>query len=129
MIAQRLRALREIQGRDQAEVADSLKLNRVTYNRYETGAREPDLITVARLAEYYGVSVDYLLGLTDSPNPYKSPKIISDLREGRVAYKDLSEETKKSLSRMDELPVELQDKINEMISTLLDIEKKNKKSN
>ena len=129
MIAQRLRALREIQGRDQAEVADSLKLNRVTYNRYETGAREPDLITVARLAEYYGVSVDYLLGLTDSPNPYKSPKIISDLREGRVAYKDLSDETKKSLSRMDELPVELQDKINEMISTLLDIEKKNKKSN
>ena len=129
MIAQRLRALREIQGRDQAEVADSLKLNRVTYNRYETGAREPDLITVARLAEYYGVSVDYLLGLTDSPNPYKSPKIISDLREGRVAYKDLSEETKKSLNRMDELPIELQDKINEMISTLLDIEKKNKKSN
>ena len=127
MIAQRLRALREIQGRDQAEVADSLKLNRVTYNRYETGAREPDLITVARLGEYYGVSVDYLLGLTDSPNPYKSPKIISDLREGRVAYKDLSDETKKSLSRMDELPVELQDKINEMISTLLDIEKKNKK--
>ena len=127
MIAQRLRALREIQGRDQAEVADSLKLNRVTYNRYETGAREPDLITVARLAEYYGVSVDYLLGLTDSPNPYKSPKIISDLREGRVAYKDLSEETKKSLNRMDELPIELQDKINEMISTLLDIEKKNKK--
>ena len=129
MLASRLKELRNQKNITQEELANHLSIPRGTYAHYELGKREPDYNMLLRIANFFDVSTDYLLGLTDSPNPYKSPKIISDLREGRVAYKDLSEETKKSLSRMDELPVELQDKINEMISTLLDIEKKNKKSN
>ena len=127
MLASRLKELRNQKNITQEELANHLSIPRGTYAHYELGKREPDYNMLLRIANFFDVSTDYLLGLTDSPNHYKSPKIISDLREGRVAYKDLSEETKKSLNRMDELPIELQDKINEMISTLLDIEKKNKK--
>lgn len=53
--------------RTQQEVADFLGVARVTYARYEGGVHEPDLATVVRLAKLFGVSTDYLLGVTDTP--------------------------------------------------------------
>jgi transcriptional regulator with XRE-family HTH domain len=40
------------------------------YSKYERGEREIPLHLIIRLAEYYGVSVDYLVGLTDETAPY-----------------------------------------------------------
>ncbi len=40
------------------------------YSKYERGERELPLRLAVRLAEYYGVSIDYLVGLTDEPAPY-----------------------------------------------------------
>lgn len=37
-------------------------------SRYETGEREPGIAELIRIADFFGVSVDYLLGLTDNPN-------------------------------------------------------------
>ncbi|MCL6592703.1 MAG: helix-turn-helix domain-containing protein, partial [Alicyclobacillus sp.] len=48
-------------GWTQDEVADKIGVARSTYSNYENGHREPDLNTIQKLAELYGVSIDYLL--------------------------------------------------------------------
>ncbi len=49
----------------QRELAEKLGMNAVTYLHYEKGQREPPLSVLADMARFFGVSVDYLLGLTD----------------------------------------------------------------
>lgn len=60
--AEKLRVLREQKGLSQAEVARRLNLNRITYGQYEQGKRHPDYETLIKIADYYNVSIDYLLG-------------------------------------------------------------------
>lgn len=52
----------------QEKVADDLGLSRRAYSSYETGDREPPKDVLIKLADYFGVSVDYLLERSDSPN-------------------------------------------------------------
>lgn len=54
--------LRKAKKVTQKEMADFLKTTQTTYSRYELGTREPDIETLLKLADYFGVSVDYLLG-------------------------------------------------------------------
>ena len=66
---QRLEDLRVDHDKSQIEVAEYLNMNRNVYWRYEKGLREIPVWAVIKLAEYYHVSTDYLLGLTDDPEP------------------------------------------------------------
>lgn len=63
MIGERLRLLREKQGKQQIEIADALGISRVTYNRYEKDNREPNLETLIKIADYFSVTTDFLLGI------------------------------------------------------------------
>lgn len=54
--------LRKAKKVTQKEMADFLKTTQTTYSRYEKGTREPDITTLCSLADYFGVTVDYLLG-------------------------------------------------------------------
>lgn len=63
MIGERLRLLREKQGKQQIEIADALGISRVTYNRYEKENREPNLETLIKIADYFSVTTDFLLGI------------------------------------------------------------------
>lgn len=60
----RLRELRNNRGLSQKELTDRLKINRSTYARYETEATQPDYETLTKIASFYGVSIDYILGHT-----------------------------------------------------------------
>lgn len=53
----------------QQEVADYLGISRQAYSNYEAGKREPDFETLLKLGEYFGCSVDYLLGNKKDPVP------------------------------------------------------------
>lgn len=53
----------------QQEVADYLGISRQAYSNYEAGKREPDFETLLKLGEYFGCSVDYLLGNKRDPAP------------------------------------------------------------
>ena len=53
----------------QQEVADYLGISRQAYSNYEAGKREPDFETLLKLGEYFGCSVDYLLGNKKDPAP------------------------------------------------------------
>ena len=63
----RLRDLREQRGISQLRLAMDLSLNQNSISRYETGEREADYKTLVALADYFRVSVDYLLERTDDP--------------------------------------------------------------
>ena len=64
----RIRDLREDHDLTQRQVADMLGMHQPQYFRYEQGYRDIPTDILIRLSEYYGVSVDYLLGLTDNPH-------------------------------------------------------------
>ncbi len=62
-----IRNLREDHDYKQRELAEYLNVSQNTYSQYETGAIELTAPTLIKLSEFYHVSVDYLLGLTDKP--------------------------------------------------------------
>lgn len=66
MYLKRLEDLRIDHDLTQQDVADILFCKREVYRRYEKGIRELPLSYAIKLAEYYNVSLDYLVGLTDT---------------------------------------------------------------
>lgn len=60
----RLREIREARGITQRQAAIGLNLSPTVYNRYETGIREPSNVVMLAMADYFGVTVDELLGRT-----------------------------------------------------------------
>lgn len=60
----RLKELREKCGATQKEVADYIMCSATVYSRYERGEREPDIYTLGKLADFFKVTVDYLIGRT-----------------------------------------------------------------
>ena len=63
----RLKELRRSKRISQMKMSIDMNIAQNTLSQYETGVREPDLNTLKRLADYFDVSVDYLLERTDNP--------------------------------------------------------------
>ena len=63
----RLKELRKKRHISQVRLAMELNMGQTAISRYETGEREADYDTLIAFADYFGVSVDYLLGRTDNP--------------------------------------------------------------
>lgn len=61
--------MRTARGWTQQDLADKLNTKYQTIGHYETGRREPDIDTIFRLCDVFGVSADYLLGRSDLPDP------------------------------------------------------------
>ena len=59
-----LKNLRNKQNLTQTDIAEKLGISQTTYGRYETGDIEPSLGSIILLADFYGVSTDYILGRT-----------------------------------------------------------------
>ncbi len=72
MLGDRLKEQRTKMKLRQEDVAIKLGIARTTYAMYEQGNREPDNDTLQKLADFFDVNIDYLLGRTDDPSP--SPK-------------------------------------------------------
>ena len=66
----RIRDLREDRDLSQTQVAELLKVHQTTYSDYELGNLNIPVPVLHTLADFYGVSVDYLLGRTDIKTPY-----------------------------------------------------------
>lgn len=64
----RLKELRNKRHITQLELAMALDMNQNSISRYESGEREADYKTLIMLADYFNVSVDYLLERTDDPS-------------------------------------------------------------
>lgn len=68
---QRLRDLREDRDLNQQTMAELLNVSQTTYSRYESGALDIPSASLIKLAEFYGTSIDYLLGLTSNAQPFR----------------------------------------------------------
>ena len=66
-ISESLKRCREHFNLTQAQVAESIGILQQTYYKYEAGKNVPSADVVVKLANAYGVSTDYLLGLSDEP--------------------------------------------------------------
>jgi len=87
----------------QKELADAIGVSRQAITMWETGQRIPDTVTLKKLADFFNVTTDYLLGRTDNPNdvnyeptPQELEKV---LREANIAFdgSPLDEEDKEDV--------------------------------
>lgn len=67
----RLKEIRKRKGISQLKLAMDLHMNQNTVSRYETGEREPGINELIKIADYFNVSVDYLIERTDNPKLQK----------------------------------------------------------
>ena len=67
ILGQRLLLLRKQKGLAQKDVAEAVGISFNSYCRYEKNEREPMAPTIAALADFFGVSANYLLGRTEQP--------------------------------------------------------------
>ena len=67
IIADRFKKMRKDKSLTQKEVALAVNINERTYRRYEAGEIEPSATNINKLADFFDVSADYLLGRTDNP--------------------------------------------------------------
>ncbi len=70
MYRNRLRDLREDRDLKQKDLAQLLRVHQTTYSDYELGELNIPVSALHTLADFYGVSVDYLLGRTNLKEPY-----------------------------------------------------------
>ena len=70
MYENRLRDLREDRDLKQRDIAELLKVHQTTYSDYELGRLNIPVAAIHTLADFYEVSVDYLLGRTNTKAPY-----------------------------------------------------------
>lgn len=81
----RLKELRKTKGVTQQTVADFLGITREGYSFYENGHRSPDYETLSKIAGYFGVTTDYLIGTDDMPyreNKYKRGPVLGNIPAG-----------------------------------------------
>ncbi|MBD8523842.1 helix-turn-helix domain-containing protein [Lysinibacillus fusiformis] len=65
MLDIRLKHLRKINNHTQQDIADLIGITRPAYTAYEQGVRNPDYTTLIKIADYYKVTTDFLLGRAD----------------------------------------------------------------
>lgn len=66
-IPDRLKQLRETANLTQSDMAEILGVKLQSYQRFEYGSRRPSLDVLIALADYFQVSLDYLVGISDNP--------------------------------------------------------------
>ncbi|HJD23927.1 MAG TPA: helix-turn-helix transcriptional regulator [Firmicutes bacterium] len=84
----RLKELRKSCSLSQRELGDALGLSKSSIGNYENGYRQPDMATLNLLADYFGVTVDYLIGRSLQP----SFVVTSEEEKMLQIYRNLPEE-------------------------------------
>jgi len=90
VIAERLRILRREKNLSKRELVTMLPINYSTYANYESGFREPNSEVLQMLARHFGVSIDYLMGMTENRRKADEVAILTDTEHNHIAqYRQL----------------------------------------
>ncbi|HML33801.1 helix-turn-helix domain-containing protein [Sporomusa sphaeroides] len=97
MLGEHLKQLRENKKLTQQEMADKIGIARGTYAHYEINRREPDNATLARLADFFGVTTDELLGRKLQKGQvisvhHPNPEVAQLLKDGGIAKLKLAKD-------------------------------------
>jgi len=90
--AARLYELRENANLKQIELAQKINLKSSAISKYEKGLTQPNIDTLIKLSEIFSVSVDYLIGVSDIPNPYTAEKFTPKEANIILKFRRLSKE-------------------------------------
>ncbi|MET3508429.1 helix-turn-helix domain-containing protein [Halalkalibacter oceani] len=107
MLGQRIASLRKQKGISQYELADRLGFSRGKLANYEQGSRQPDYDTLNKIADFFDVSVDYLLGRTDNPKghlniAYDGGGLVAEDEEEEAYLLEQQKQYRKMKKRMQE---------------------------
>lgn len=94
----RIRELREDRDLRQIDVANATGIDQKTLSNYETGKTNPDSFSIIKLAEYFNVTTDYLLGVCDY-NFSGAEKLIDEISEIQTRLKNISDFLKKNIEK------------------------------
>ena len=97
MIGKALKALREERGLSQVELAKQLDISASAIGMYEVNSREPSDDIKTKIAEYFDVSIDYLLGVSDVRNSNSTKHEDKEFVAFYEGYKDLDDTDKEIL--------------------------------
>lgn len=114
MLPERLIKLRKENKKTQQQIADYLGITRPAYTAYERGNRQPDYEILQKLADFYDVTVDYLLGRTDTPETENtvtvagksvslSPdelRVFEELKKHPIMFHDLAADPEKKVKEL-----------------------------
>ncbi|WP_260446688.1 helix-turn-helix domain-containing protein [Listeria seeligeri] len=98
----RLKQLRLEKKLTQAELGKKINVTNVSVSGYESGNRFPDTATLEKLASFFDVTTDYLLGRSDIRHPEKLKKLVDDKALNSWLY-DLIENKPEDVQRLKEL--------------------------
>lgn len=103
MFGEKLKELRTKYGKTQEDIAKYLEVAPQTIYKYEKGINQPDLNTLSKLAEYFNVSTDYLLGRTNVPNTINESIPIAASTKDNIDLSDVCDEDKEAIMRFVEM--------------------------
>lgn len=98
-VSKRLNTLREESGEKQRDVANAIGVNVITLSGYEIGRNEPNLEVLVRLADFYKVSLDYILCRTDTKMEF-DPEEYQAKDEERKAMNNKLQQLENELSEI-----------------------------
>lgn len=113
----RFKEERKNKGLTQEQLAKEFFLNKSSISRYEKGTQMPEMVMLQKFAEYFDVSVDYLLGRTDERNVHKEKTKLDPGVKTIAAHR---------ININEDLPDDAIDKINDFIR-MVELDYKNKK--
>ncbi len=88
----KLKELRKQKGLSQEEAANALGISMRAYQNYEYGQREPNIEMINKLADFYGVTTDYLLGRPEAKPPENPVDVVAREVKLQAMEKELMEE-------------------------------------
>lgn len=91
MLGKRLKTLRNEKNLTQEELGKKINVTKVSISGYENNNRSPDTETLQNIADFFDVSVDYLLGRTDDPNPLHKPLPELTAKDEKDIAKDIED--------------------------------------
>lgn len=115
MLSNKLKELRKTTTLTQSEFAKKIDVARTTYAMYEQGNREPDYETLRKIADYFGVTTDYLLGRSDTPQPTNQISVAGQEITLSAEELDVFNELKKHPIMFHDLATDPEKKVKELI--------------
>ena len=101
-IGEKLKELREKNGKTQLDISKFLGVTYQTIYKYEKDIAVPPADAIVKLAEYFNVSTDYLLGRTNIPN-IDEPVAIAASTKNRIDLSEVDDEDKEAIMRFIEM--------------------------
>lgn len=116
-MANRIRELRKAKKITMKQLGEAVDLAESTISQYETGKREPDNATLCRISDFFGVSVDYLLGRDIHFALYGDTETTNEVFDEIAAFAESAKNRKKKTPSKDEVEIHEFMQLYEQLST------------